>query len=171
VLLAQAADGDEDDFYDGVTVGVATLAVFLTIEARRYRGYDVWRTRVRTVQENVGAYGLDPDGVLVDEDRRERLGADYRTPTLKIPVEEAIAHRLRRVYLPRFLVLLAAWPVRSTAFSERFWVETAAVGLLPGHVVVAGVAVGYALALAVAFRPRTWHAAGELRAEDLRRER
>nr|WP_235063402.1 DUF2270 domain-containing protein [Candidatus Halobonum tyrrellensis] len=152
-------------------VGVATLTVFLTIEARRYRGYEIWRTRVRTLQQNVWAYGLDPDGGLVDEEWRERLGADYRTPTIKITAEEAVAHRLRRVYLPLFVVLLGAWIVRITAFTPEPWIDAASIGMLPGRVVVALVAVFYVGATVVAFRPRTWHAKGELRTEDLRKTR
>lgn len=150
-------------------VGVATLTVFMIIEARRYRGYDIWRSRVRTIQENVWAYGLDPDSGLVDEDWRKTLGDDYRTPTLKITAEEAIAHRLRRVYLPLFIVLLGAWLVRITAFAPEPWTETAAIGMIPGLVVVGLVAVFYTGASIVAWRPRTWHAKGELRTEDLRK--
>ncbi|MDQ2054340.1 DUF2270 domain-containing protein [Halobellus sp. H-GB7] len=152
-----------------ILIGVATLTVFLTIEARRYRGYDIWRTRVRTLQENVWAYGLDPEGGLVDENWRKRLGDDYRTPTLKISTEEAIAHRLRRVYLPLFAVLLAAWFVRITAFSPSSWIETAAIGMIPGTVVVGVVTLFYVGAVLVALRSRTWHAKGELRTEDLRK--
>lgn len=154
-----------------ILVGVATLSVFLLIEARRYRGYEIWRTRVRTLQENVWAYGLDPSAGLVDPDWRARLSRDYRTPTLKITAEEAVAHRLRRVYLPLFGVLLAAWVVRITAFSSAPWLRSAAVDPVPG-VVVFGVVAAYFLALSVvAVRPRTWHAKGELRAEDLRKRR
>ncbi|WP_435102015.1 DUF2270 domain-containing protein [Halarchaeum sp. P4] len=154
-----------------ILIGVAALTVFLVIEARRYRGYEIWRTRVRILQENVWAYGLDPDGGLVDPDWREKLGEDYRTPTLKITAEEAIAHRLRRIYLPLFAVLLAAWLVRITAFSPEPWVTAARVGVIPGVAVVATVAAFHLGALAVACRPRTWHAKGELRAEDLRKSR
>jgi len=154
-----------------ILIGVATLTVFLTIEARRYRGYDIWRTRVRTFQENVWAYGLDPRGGLVDDQWRSRLAEDYRTPTIKITLEEAIAHRLRRVYLPLFVVLLGAWLVRITAFSTAPWIEAAAIGLIPGTAVVALVGTFYAGAAVVALRPRTWHARGELRAEDLRKRR
>ncbi|WP_435183616.1 DUF2270 domain-containing protein [Halobellus sp. EA9] len=154
-----------------ILIGVATLVVFLLIEARRYRGYDIWRTRVRTIQENVWAYGLDPDGGLADEAWRQHLGEDYRTPTVKITAEEAVAHRLRRVYLPLFVVLLAAWLVRITVFSPRDWIGAAAVGMVPGAVVVGVVAACYVVGAVVALRPRTWHAEAELRTEDLRKRR
>lgn len=152
-------------------IGVATLSIFLIIEARRYRGYEIWRTRVRKIQENVWSFGLDPSAGLVDRDWREQLSEDYRSPTIKISAEEAIAHRLRRVYLPLFGVLLAAWVVRITAFTPEPWITSAAIGAIPGAVVLLAVGAFYTGALFVALRPRTWHAKGELRAEDLRENR
>jgi uncharacterized membrane protein len=169
-ILTWAFSSPENPHYI-ILIGGATLTVFLLIEARRYRGYDIWRTRVRIIQENVWAYGLDPEGGLADEDWRQRLGDDYRAPTIKITMEEAIAHRLRRIYLHLFAVLLGAWIVRITAFSTQPAIETAAIGLIPGTVVVGCVAVFYAVAMVVAYRPRTWHAKGELRAEAFRKRR
>jgi uncharacterized membrane protein len=149
-------------------IGGAALSVFLFIEARRYRGYDIWRSRVRTLQENVFAYGLDPSAGLPDPDWRKTLSQDYRQPTIKISAGEAIAHRLRRVYLPLFTVLLAAWLARITAFSAGPWPASAAIGLIPGWLVTAVVGLCYLLALVTAGWPRTWHARGELRTKDLR---
>jgi uncharacterized membrane protein len=148
--------------------GSAVLALFLVVEARRYRGYDIWRSRVRTLQRNVWAVGLDPDGQQPDGDWRARLATDYREPTVKISTEEALAHRLRRIYLPLLTVLLAAWVVRVTAYGEASWPASAAVGRIPGVAVTAAVVLAYGAAVAVACRPRTWHARGELREEDLR---
>lgn len=167
-LLTWAFSSPDNPHYI-ILVGIATLTVFLVIEARRYRGYDIWRSRVRTLQENVWAYGLDPAGGIANEDWRKHLGDDYRMPTIKITIEEAIAHRLRRIYLPLFVVLLGAWLVRITAFEPEPWTETAAIGTIPGPVVVGLVGVFYAGALGIAFRSRTWHAKGELRTENLRR--
>ena len=151
-------------------VGVAVLGIFLGIESLRYRGYDIWRSRVRTMQVNAFAYALDPRAGVEDPDWREELSADYRRPAIKIPWEEAIAHRLRRVYLPLATVLLAAWVFRITAFAFEPWPESAAVGSVPGVVVTGAVVCCYLLAAFVAFRPRQWRARGELRHEDLRGE-
>ena len=151
-------------------VGVAVLGIFLGIESLRYRGYDIWRSRVRTMQVNAFAYALDPRSGVEDPDWRERLSADYRRPTIKISWEEAIAHRLRRVYLALATVLLGAWVFRITAFADLPWPGSAAVGSVPGAVVTGAVLLCYLLAAVVAFRPRTWQARGELRYEDLRGE-
>ncbi|GAD53686.1 hypotheical conserved protein [Halarchaeum acidiphilum MH1-52-1] len=153
-----------------ILIGIAMLGVFLTIEARRYRGYDIWRSRVRTLQENVWSVGLDPSRDVVDPEWRERLGNDYREPAVKITAEEAIAHRLRRIYLPLFAILLVAWLVRITAFSPESWLQTAAIGMIPGLVVIGLVAAFFLGALGVACRPRTWHTRGELLDERLRKD-
>lgn len=149
-------------------IGVATLTVFLVIEARRYRGYDIWRTRVRALQQNVFAKGLDPRVAVDNPDWRRELADDYREPTLKITTEEAIAHRLRRIYLPLFALLLVAWVVRITAFATDSWLSTAGIGMIPGSAVVLSVGAFYVTAFVVACRPRTWRARGELRTEELR---
>lgn len=147
-----------------VLVGVVTAAVFLAIEARRYRDYDVYRSRVRLFQANLLADALDPTRGLEHPDWRKDLSGDYRRPTLKVSVIESVGNRLRRVYVALFTVLLAAWLFRITAFAEgEDWVTTAAIANVPGAVVIAAVGVFYAAALFVAFRPRDREAMGEFR--------
>jgi uncharacterized membrane protein len=154
-----------------ILVGSAALTVFLVVEARRYRGYDIWRSRVRALQQNVWAPGLDPRREPAAPEWRRELADDYDRPTLKITMEEAVAHRLRRIYLPLFTVLLSAWLIRITAFGVERWPDSAVIGMLPGELVSAVVA-GYTLLLAgIALRPRTWHAKEELRMTDFRRDR
>jgi uncharacterized membrane protein len=150
-------------------VGGLAVALLLRLEAHRYRAYDVWRSRVRSLQRNVWATGLDPDRGLGDEEWRRRLADDYDEPTVKITTEEALAHRLRRVYLPLFAVFTLAWTLRVTAFGPQAWPASARIGPVSGTVVTAGVALAVLAAVVVAVRPRTWHASDELRTESLRR--
>jgi uncharacterized membrane protein len=151
-------------------IGNAAVALFLVIEARRYRAYDIWRSRVRFVQRNVWAPGLDPDRDIETEWRRE-LAEDYARPTVKITAEEAVAHRLRRVYLPLFAILNGAWVLRVTAFGGASWPASARVGMLSGVAVTVLVVALFVAGVVVAFRPREWHATGELRQQNLRKER
>jgi len=147
-----------------ILVGMVALGVFLGIEAHRFRGFDVWRSRVRLVQQNVWSHGLDPSTDVDEHEWRRLLGSDYRQPTVKIPFEEAVAHRLRRVYLALFTIVLAAWIVRITAFAPAAaWPATAAVGMIPGLLVTVVVLGSYLAGVAVACRPREWHARSELR--------
>ncbi|WP_433626901.1 DUF2270 domain-containing protein [Halomicrococcus sp. NG-SE-24] len=151
-----------------VLLAIVTVSIFLLIEARRYRAYDIWRSRVRMLQQNVWSYGLDPGQDVEDDDWREKLSRDYHTPKMKVTLEEALAHRLRRVYLPLFLVLLAAWFFHLTAYvSGEEWPASAAIGWIPGTVVTACVAAFYAGLLVVAYRPRTWNVNGELLSNDV----
>lgn len=147
-------------------LGVASISAFLVIEARRFQGYDIWRSRVRTLQQNVFAYGLDPSAGLENPKWRSELSRDYRTPASKISSEEAIAHRLRRVYLLLFVVIGSAWLIRVGAFANQPWPASAAIGRIPGVAVTAVLVVFYLVVGVVALRPRDWQAEDELHPED-----
>jgi uncharacterized membrane protein len=147
-----------------ILVGMVTVSVFLLIEARRYRDYDVYRSRVRLIQENLLANALDPTQGLEHTDWRKDLSRDYRTPTLKVTMREAIVNRLRRVYLALLSVLLAAWVFRITAFApQESWLTTAAIVSVPGTVVVAIVGGFYVTVFALVFWPQQREAKGEFR--------
>jgi uncharacterized membrane protein len=145
-----------------ILMAIAILSVFLLIEARRFRGYEVWRSRVRSLQKNVFAYGLDPSRDLPDPHWREALSTDYRTPTVSISIEESLAHRLRRVYFPLYCLLGVAWIIHITGFAMESWPHSAAMAGIPGVVVTALVGTFYLLIGIIAYRPRTWHVAGEV---------
>jgi uncharacterized membrane protein len=168
-ILTWAFSSESNPHYV-LLAGASILSVFLVIEARRYRGYDIWRSRYRVLQQNVFAYGLDPSQGLEDPDWRAQLSTDYRQPCLKISRMEAIAHRLRRVYLPLLSIILGAWLIRVTAFADTPWPASAAIGKIPGSIVSGVVLLSYITLLFIALRPRTWHAEGELLNEDLREE-
>lgn len=151
-----------------VLLAIVSVSIFLLIEARRYRAYDIWRSRVRMLQQNVWSHALDPSTGLADQAWREKLSRDYRTPKMKVSLEEALSHRLRRVYAPLFLVLLAAWSFHLTAYAgDSTMPESAAIGWIPGTLVVGGVAAFYVCLFAVAYRPRTWHINGEILPNDV----
>lgn len=143
-------------------LGIAAVTMFLVIEARRFQGYDIWRRRVRTLQKNVFAYGLDPSAGLEDPEWRKELGDDYRRPTIRIPTEEAVAHRLRRVYLYLLVTVGVAWSIRIAAFANQPWPASAAIGRLPGLATTAVVVLFYLVCAVIALRPRTWHVEEEL---------
>ena len=147
-------------------IGMVIVATFLWVEARRYRGYDVWRSRVRMLQRNLFAEAFDPSQGIERSDWRALLSDDYHNPKPKISHFEALSHRLRRVYLPLLGVLLVAWVVRITAFEPGVpWWRTAAVGRIPGTAITAAVAAVYLAAIAVTCWPwghRGQHVRGEI---------
>ncbi|WP_323172206.1 DUF2270 domain-containing protein [Natrialba sp. PRR66] len=150
-----------------ILIAVLVVTTFLMIEARRYRDYDVYRSRVRLIQQNLIANALDPSSELEHEDWRQKLSNDYRTPTVKITLLEALRNRLRRIYLALLLVLLLAWVFRITAFATGDgFLTVASVGTLSGTVVTGLVGVFYSLVLVVSLWPREREAMGEFRGGD-----
>ncbi|WP_224269048.1 DUF2270 domain-containing protein [Haloprofundus salinisoli] len=149
-------------------IGVVVVTAFLGIEARRYRDYDVFRSRVRMLQENLFANALDPTQEVEHQNWRAELSADFRVPTLKVSFQEALANRLRRVYLALLGVLLAAWVFRITAFTppRQTWLEAAKIAYIPGIVMVTLVGAFYVILVGVVFWPRERHAKGEFREGD-----
>lgn len=113
------------------------------------------------LQENLFANTLDPSQGVEHRDWRRELIEDYRNPTIKTPYVEALSRRLRRIHLPFFVLMLAAWLFKLTAFSTRPVLETAAVGTVPGVVVLVVVGLFYALIAAVAFWPGERQSKGE----------
>ena len=169
-LLTWAFSGDSRPHYV-LLVGMGMMVVFLGIEARRYRIYDVWRSRVRLFEENVFANALDPEGAE-QPNWRELLSEDLREPAIKTPTREAIARRLRRVYAPLLSVLLAAWIIRLTVFADRSGgtIGTAAVGGVPGTAVLAIVGLFYLGVVTLALWPASRQAKGGLSEEPDTRE-
>lgn len=148
-------------------IGMVMTVLFLGVEARRYRDYDVYRSRIRLVQENLFANALDPSAGVEHRDWRTQLSDDLRNPALKITIHEALAHRLRRIYLVLLLVLLLAWLFQITVFtSGQTWRETAAIATIPGTAVVGVVVLLYVALLGVAFWPQERQAKGEFDEEE-----
>ena len=164
-LLTWAFSGDSRPHYI-LLVGMVMVLVFLGIEARRYRMYDVWRSRIRILEENVFANALDSEGVK-QTNWRELLSDDLRKPAVKTPIVEAVSRRLQRVYFALFSVLFGAWLVRLTVFAETpaGLIETAAIGQLPGVVVSIGAGCYYGIVVVLTFWPHNRQAKGELQSQ------
>jgi uncharacterized membrane protein len=130
------------------------VSLLLVIESRRYRFFDVYRRRVRTIERHYYAQVFRPE-VDVSSDWTKDLGDDLRLPTFVIGRSEAFCHRLRRNYLWLFMILLAAWILQisrleflpgSPDLSRTNLILNASIGPLPGVAVVIVVA-GFYLAL------------------------
>ena len=121
---------------------VALMAlVFLFIEARRYRYFDIWRTRVRILE--TGLYGpiLRGEGVRTESGWNQELARDYENLRFHISFWEAMGRRLRRNYSFMFGVQAISYimkicvhpvPVRSL---DDLW-SRAAIGPISGQAVL-----------------------------------
>lgn len=147
------AFSSSDTSHAVLLAGIVVLTVFLGIEARRYQTYEIWRSRIRLMQENLFARILNPSESTERTNWREELSRDYRNPTAKIMYREALQRRLRRVYLPLLVMMLAAWIFRIGVISSDTLPGTASVGQLPGPVVIGSVIIFYVLVFTVTFWP------------------
>lgn len=73
-------------------VGLIAVGAFSQVEARRYRGYDVWRLRVRILQKNLFSYALDSSQGIARENWRVARGGDLHDPSAELSNLAAIAH-------------------------------------------------------------------------------
>lgn len=116
------------------------VAIFLLMEARRYRYYEIWASRVRVIETGYFAQMLSPDGVPRDQEWASHLASDLLTPHFTISVWEAIGRRLRRNYIWLFALLAASWNLKvylhpTPAINFDDFLRRAQVGLVPGGIV------------------------------------
>jgi len=119
------------------------ILAYLSIEARRYRYFEVYRARVRMLEENFLIPVITRQLESPMGSWREMVAMDLDLPKYKTTFLEAMGFRLRRNYLFIFLIVLGGWfvklsmhPVFVTTFREFY--ERMAVGPFPWWV-VAGV--------------------------------
>jgi uncharacterized membrane protein len=142
-----------------VLVGLI-VSVFLLLEARRYRYFNVWRARARLLETDFFAPMIRGEGVQWASSWAELLAKDYCHPHYHISFGRAIGRRLRRTYAWIFVIQaiayygkLAIHPAPLGTLAD-LW-ERAAIGPIPGGlVVVAGVLFhgGWAVFAFVTFR-------------------
>jgi uncharacterized membrane protein len=132
------------------------VAVFLYIEARRYRFFDFWRMRAHVLELHFFGPILRGQGVRVDNGWNETLFRDYQAPNLHITYWEAAGRRLRRNYGWIFAIQVAAYigkllihpdPINSIA---DVWAR-AAVGPVPGQIVLLAGLVFHSTWITIAF--------------------
>ncbi len=124
-----------------VLVGIL-VSLFLVLEARRYRYFNVWRARCRWMETHFYAPMLE-DGDLRTEDGWQRtLAQDYLAPRYHIGFWRALGRRLRRNYVWILLIQTVAYvskiiihPTPATSFAELL--DRAAIGPIPGALVLA----------------------------------
>jgi uncharacterized membrane protein len=134
--------GDTDLQRHVVILLVSILVTFfLMIEARRYRHYDIWQTRVRLMESDFIAPMLDPESSPTTTNWRQLLAADLRLPRYHISFIEALGWRLRRNYVWIYLTHLLTWfvkiaihPDTITSFGDI--IIRAQVGPIPGVVMI-----------------------------------
>lgn len=147
--------------HHGVLLFAMVIALLLLgIEARRYRFFDVYRGRIRLLERNYFAQMLHAGAD--DPDWETRLAESLRRPNFILSAREAFGRRLQRNYIWIFVILLLAWALKITTPRLQYegmmagsdplpqFVQAAALGPLPGWLVVLAVALFYAGLIAIA---------------------
>jgi uncharacterized membrane protein len=122
-----------------ILINTLLVAFFLFMEARRYRYYEIWSSRVRVLETGYFARILSPDAPADDAWARQ-LTEDLVEPHFTISEWEAVGRRLRRNYLWIFALLAAAWNLKVylhplPAYDFSAFIDRARVGVVPGEIV------------------------------------
>lgn len=134
-----------------IPINSILVTIFLFMEARRYRYYEVWANRVRVLETGYFAPMLSHRTIPPDKEWAEHISADLLTPHFTISMWEALGRRLRANYLWIFILLALSWTLKvfihpeaipATTLAERdaFWdvlLDRSRVGLAPGWLVIA----------------------------------
>jgi len=118
------------------------VTIFLLLEARRYRYFNIWRARARLLETDFFTPMLRGDPVALNAAWSQLLAKDLCQPRYHVSLARAAGRRLRRTYGWIFLIQAVAYygklaihPMPLRALSE-LWTR-AAIGPIPGEVVVA----------------------------------
>ncbi|MFT7618310.1 MAG: putative membrane protein [Planctomycetota bacterium] len=111
-LLSFAFTNQEKSGDIVLVLGMYMIFTMLVFESRRFRFYDVWRHRVRRVEENFYVPILRRDLTSPVENWGFFVAEDLLNPSYKISFLMAMKARLVNNYLPLFGVLFAAWGFR-----------------------------------------------------------
>ncbi|MCY7348009.1 MAG: DUF2270 domain-containing protein [Pyrinomonadaceae bacterium] len=137
-----------DNPHFAIPINSILVTIFLFMEARRYRYYEVWANRVRVLETGYFAPMLSHQTMPPDKEWAEHIAADLVTPHFTISEWEAVGRRLRSNYLWIFILLALSWglkvyihpfPIVSTDPKTTvfdIFLQRASVGLVPGWFVV-----------------------------------
>lgn len=121
-----------------VLVGLL-VAMFLHLEARRYRYFDVFRFRARILEIGFFVPVLRGEEAHIPQNRGTPLSDDYLRPVFRTSYLRAVGKRLRRNYAFIFIIQLMAYfgkleihPTALESYSDL--VERAAIGPIDGHI-------------------------------------
>ncbi len=127
-------------------VGVLIM-LFLALEARRYRYFNVWRARTRWIEKHFYVPMLNDGDLHTEEDWQRVLASDYLNPRYHISYIVSLARRVRSNYLWILLIQTIAYigklivhPIPVQSFQG--FVNRADIGPVPGEVVL-GLGVCY----------------------------
>lgn len=120
-----------------ILLNIGLIVIFLFIEARRDRYYELWSYRVRLLETDYFAAMLVPP-FHPSADWAETLASSLLRPRLPVSLAEAMGRRFRRNYVAIFAVLILTWvyknytqPTEATSLAE--FIQRAGIGSVGGE--------------------------------------
>ena len=138
------------------------VLAYLIIEARRYRYFEVYRARVRMLEENFLIPIVTRQLECPMAGWREALAKDLDRPKYKTTLIEAMGFRLRRNYFFIFMIILGGWMLKLYIHPEillhtdEIWTRIA-VGSVPAAVVLCAGLLFYASLVVLMWASRHMH--------------
>jgi uncharacterized membrane protein len=139
------AFGSIDNSHVVILISFLLVLLFLVVESRRYRYYELWALRVRLMETDFFAAMLIPP-FAPHQEWASRLADSLLAPEFPITLMEAMGRRLRRNYAWLFLILAIAWtfklllhPIPARSFES--FLNHATIGFIPGEVVALAVGI------------------------------
>lgn len=137
-----------------ILLNILLVTIFLIMETRRYRYYELWASRVRLMETDFFAAMLVPP-FHPAEDWAESLAENLLMPHFPISHWEAFGRRLRRNYLWIYSIVGLAWlgnlwflPTPANDYHEA--ISRAALGHIPGELTALIVGLFSAIMLIIA---------------------
>jgi len=123
-----------------IIIDTLFILLFLFIEARRYRYYELWTYRVRLMETNFFAGLLSPP-FLPHSDWAEKVTESLQHPTFPISLGEAFGRRYRRNYAPILFILAFGWVLKVAIHPTPVnnlaeFITRSEVGFVPGWVMI-----------------------------------
>lgn len=139
-----------DNPHFAIPINSILVSIFLFMEARRYRYYEVWANRVRVLETGYFAPMLSHRLIPPDKEWADHISADLLRPHFTISTWEAVGRRLRANYIWIFILLALSWtlkiyihpypiPAATPKEQAEFWrvlFDRAHVGIAPGWLVI-----------------------------------
>lgn len=131
---------DPTHHYGVIILNTLLVTLFLTMEARRYRYYELWSRRVRLMETDFFAAMLVPP-FAPNPEWAENLAETLMEPEFPISYWEAFGRRFRNNYMWIFAILGIAWVLKNylhpiPAGSLDEFMARSSLGDVPGWVMI-----------------------------------
>ncbi len=132
--------GNASGHHGVIILNMLLITLFLYIEARRYRYYELFASRVRLMETDFfAAMFVPPFGPAADW--AEAMAENLLHPHFTVSMWEAVGRRFRHNYMWIYVVLALAWVAKSVLFPTTLttwpeFVQRSAIGPIPGDIVI-----------------------------------